>query len=73
MADDAGPHRDPVAAARAGEREASRLVRSGRLDDDTARELEIAVEQLRADLTNGESPDASLGRIHRLIGRFHGS
>lgn len=60
---------DAVRAAREGEREAVQAVRSGRFDDDTVRELEIAVEQLRADLTNGENPEASLGRIRRLMVR----
>lgn len=60
---------DAIESARRDQREAERLVRSGRLDQDTVRELEIAIDQLRADLTNGESPDASLGRIRRLIDR----
>lgn len=60
---------DPVGAARREEREADRVARSGRLDEDTLRELEIAVEQLRADLTNGENPEASVGRIRRLVAR----
>ena len=64
-----GAPQDAVATARAQADEADRLVRSGRLDDDAARELEIATSQLRADLTNGENPEASLDRIRRLIDR----
>ena len=68
-----GAHRpgrsDPVGEARRRVDEAEQLVRSGRLDHGTVRELEIAITQLRADLTNGEDPATSLGRIDRLVDR----
>ena len=54
------PVPDPVGEARRGERAALELVRSGQLDADTRRELQIAIDQLRADLVNGENPEASL-------------
>lgn len=68
-ASDGHDRHDVVRAAREGERDAVQAARSGRFDDDTVRELEIAVEQLRADLTNGENPEESLGRIRRLMVR----
>lgn len=63
------PVPDPVGEARRGERAALELVRSGQLDADTRRELQIAIDQLRADLVNGENPEASLGRVRQLVGR----
>lgn len=66
--DRSDPPDDIVAIARAQADEAERMLRSGRLDADTARELEIAISQLRADLTNGENPDAAIDRIRRLMG-----
>lgn len=69
MTEHPGPPPDPVAAAHRQAETAAELVRSGCLDDPTAQELELAIAELRADLTNGENPESSLARIQRLVAR----
>lgn len=60
---------DPVAASRAVERAAARLLTSNDLDEATRREIRVACEQLVADRTNGESLDGSTRRLRELLDR----
>jgi Cdc6-like AAA superfamily ATPase len=60
---------DPVAASRALERAAARMLTSGGLDARTAHDITTACEQLAADRTNGENLEGPINQLRELLER----
>jgi hypothetical protein len=58
---------DPVAASRALERAAERLLARSDLDERQALDVRSACEQLVADRTNGEALDDSMSRLREVL------
>jgi len=61
---------DIVAASRALERAAARILESAGLDRRSQLEIRSACEQLAADRTNGEALDGSMDRLRALVARY---